>query len=334
MNLENYDTKVSLDPLVSVPDLAKATPGNVEVTLKTPEEQAESTLKDYWQTVNPFGITMYNPDLAFNEYETGYSHSFDYDDPEFKTLFDEATPETKRAMITASNKSDAIQIAMRRKEFEKSQQAIAQDGLMTQLAMGAIPAIVTPSSLLPVGTAMKTTQLAKSVSRMSRAMKVGAVGAVTGAVANVTDEAVFDVQGMPTGYVSAGMMGAVFGGGLGTLAGALSGPGSAKVVNALDPENDSYTKDFQQDPNVILQYDDKGKPIIPKTNIPEMKPRNIGETIYETLLPDAMKSVVHKAYQSASSTLRDFLLMGYMVDIEKNKVTSMHKQFKKDMMGI
>ena len=306
MNLENYGVKTPLDPLVNPTSVAKASPEDVDYTLKPPKEQRESTFRDSWITLNPMGLSMYEPDLMYNPYETGYAHDFDYNDPEFKSEFEKASPETRKAMVFADNKSDAINIARRRRIFEESQKAISQDGLLTQLAMGVIPAMASPSSLLPAGSAMKAVQTAKYINRLNRLVKIGTVGAVTGAVANIADEAIFDVQGMPTSYMSAGLVGATFGGGLGLLSGALSGPRSAKLADSLDPANDSYTKDFDIDPSIRTVNED-GSIKITEMNVPKMQ-----ETILDKIgfWKTAFVSDIHKAYMSADSIIRKFMARG------------------------
>lgn len=265
------------------------------------EEPRESTATDYWNTLNPAAMAYNNPTLKF-EAASDSRGPLDFDSEEFQSYYKDADGGTKRAMLQANNKSDALKIAQRRDIFNDSMTAIEQDGILTQLGMGLVPAIASPSSLLPMGVVFKGAQIARATSRLGQVAAFGAAGATGGAVANVADEALFDLQGMPTNYMGAAGIGAIFGGFLGGLGGMLSGPNKGIVANAIDPKNDTYTADYQRDPFLMIDLDENGIP----------KLQDIGQmdkTMIDKIpgIGEALRSDIHTVYQSESSLLRGFM---------------------------
>jgi len=267
--------------------------------------QRESTAQDYWNTLNPAALPYNNPTLKFNA-ASDSKGSLDFGSEEFQSYYKDSDGGTKKAMLTANNKDDAIKIAQRREIFVDSQKAIEQDGVLTQLGMGLLPAIASPSSLLPLGVVFKGAQLANATSKLGKIAAFGTAGSITGAAANVADEVLFDVQGMPTNYLGAAAIGAIFGGFLGGLSGALVGPTKHTVANALDPKNDTYTRDFERDPMLHIELDENG---IPK--LQDIAP--IDKTLIDRIpfIGEKLRSDIHTVYQSESSLLRGF--MGRMV---------------------
>lgn len=265
------------------------------------EQPQESTAVDYWNILNPAAIPYNNPNLKFSA-ASDSTGELGFDTPEFQAYFKDADGGTKNAMMKANNQSDAIKIAQRRNIFVASQKAIEQDGIMTQLAMGVLPAIASPSTLLPFGVVFKGAQMAKAVSTLTKGLQLGAAGALVGATANIADEALFDLQGMPTNYLGAGAIGAVFGGSLGFLGGMLSGPTKKVVANAISPENDTLTKDFLNDPSILITLDENG---IPKLQDVGQMDKSIIDRI--PWLGDKLRSDVHTVYQGESSLMRGFM---------------------------
>lgn len=261
-------------------------------------EQRESTSEDYWNTLNPFAIQYNNPNTRFNA-ATDSKGVIDYEAPAFKAAFDLADIETKRAMIDARNESDALKIYERRAIFMDSQKAIEQDGLMTQIGMGIIPSLASPTSLLPGGAYVKAAQMA---SRVNKIVTLAGTGALAGAGANIIDEALFDAQGMPTNYIGAAGIGAIFGGGLGAIGGALSGPHAKTVGHALSQENDTFTKDFHTDPIINSRLDEEGN--VQLQDIGQMD-KSITDRI--PFIGSWLKSDIHRVFQSESAILRGYM---------------------------
>jgi len=261
-------------------------------------EQRESTFVDYGNTLSPFFIPTLNPELKFNP-ATDTRGGLDFDEPEMKTYFDSADIDTQRAMLRANNNSDAIKISQRRDIFKDSQEAISQDGLLTQIGMGLPASMLSPSTLLPMGAAFKIAQTATKINRTYAMMGVGG-GA--GVVANVFDEAIFDAQGMPTSYLGAAGVGLVFGGALGGIGAMLSGPNKNIVANALHPKNDSFTQDFDVDRSIKIELDENG---IPK--IVDIAPTSKSWLDRVPGLGKVLRSDIHQVYQEGSNSMRSFM---------------------------
>jgi len=177
-----------------------------------------------------------------------------------------------------------------------------QDGLLTQLGKSLLPAVASPSSLLPGGAVFKAAQLAKTTNRLQRVGLGIAAGATAGAVANIADEALFDLQGMPTNYLGAAGIGAIFGGFLGGLGGALSGPRQGDIANAIAPESDTFTRDYTNDLSMILDLDENG--IHKIVDVDKMDKSLIDRVPF---IGQALRSDVHTVFQSSSSLLRGFM---------------------------
>ena len=173
------------------------------------EVARESAAIDYWNIVNPAAIAYNNPTLKFNATLDAVG-DLGFEDEDFQAVYSTADIDTKRSMLAANNKNDALKIAKRREIFNASMQATEQDGMLTQLGMSLLPAVASPSSLLPAGTVFKAVQLAKTTSRLQAAAIGFGAGASVGAIANVADEALFDMQGMPTNYLGAAGIGAFY----------------------------------------------------------------------------------------------------------------------------
>ena len=262
--------------------------------------QGESTTTDYWDSLNPAAVAVNHPEVRYNS-ETDSLGEIDVNDPTFKAYFDKGDGELKKAMLQANNTSDAIKIAERRGIIKQANERIAQDGILTQIGMGALPALVSPSSLLPLGIITKAAIVAKAASRIEKAVQVGAAGAVSGGIANGADETLFDAQGQDTHYMSAIGTGVVLGGGLGAIGGALSGVNRDIIAKNIVPENDSFSKDFEQDPNFVLKPDENG--ILKLQEVAPMKKSLIDRIPF---IGKVLKSDIHTVLQSDNPALRSF----------------------------
>ena len=262
--------------------------------------QGESTTTDYWDSLNPAAVAVNHPEVRYNS-ETDSLGEIDVNDPTFKAYFDEGDGELKKAMLQANNTSDAIKIAERRGIIKQANERIAQDGILTQIGMGVLPALASPSSLLPLGIITKAAIVAKAASRIEKAAQVGAAGAVSGGIANGADETIFDAQGQETHYMSAIGTGVVLGGGLGAIGGALSGVNRTTVAKNILPENDNFSKDFEQDTNFVLKPDENG--ILKLQEVAPMQKSVIDRIPF---VGKVLKSDIHTVLQSDNPALRSF----------------------------
>jgi len=272
-----------------------------------PDKGRESTSEDYWNTLNPIGLVYNNPTLRYSSAQDD-SSTLDTQDPQFQEIYKEADRELKGEMIGARSVSHALKIAERRGIQQESLRAIGNDGIGTQLLYGAIPALASPTSLIPVaGVAGKAFQIGNTVSKIVKISKMATVGAITGATANVLDEAIIEQQGMEAHKLSAGLIGAAFGGTLGVIGGALSGPYSKTHAVAMSKEGDTFTKDFDVDPNIRTEVDENG--VLQIVEMKEEYPTDVVRqkkffTDYLPLLGKFLRSDVNTVYQSPSSVLR------------------------------
>lgn len=255
-----------------------------------PQEPQESTFQDYMNVLSPFGVQGKYEDTRVSVEDlkrTGVT----FEDPTTKAMFDSADIETKRAMLSARNDADALKIYDRRQIFMDSQQRISQDGLATQLAMGAIPALASPTTLIPFGGVFKAAQTANK----ARKLKLIAAGAGTATVANLADEALIDAQGMPTNYMGVAAASMVLGGGLGLLGGMLSSPKAAVASDNMLEAGNVVSKEYVNDNYVTI---DRGTEtlLIPK----------VDKTLYDKIpgLGEWFKSPITQMYQSDSATVR------------------------------
>jgi hypothetical protein len=252
----------------------------------------ESSMGDYMNLLSPFGIQG-QYDYTRTRTEDLARTGVDLSDENFKALFDSADIQTRKEMLSARNNNDAMRIYDRRQIFMQSQERVAQDGLVTQIAMGALPALASPTTLLPFGGVMKVAQTANK----ARKLKMALAGATTATTANLMDEAMLDAQGLPTNYVGVAATSAILGGGLGMLGGMLSSP---KAINAADhmlEQGNVLSKDYVSDNFVTIDRNSETL-LIPK----------VKTTLYDKIpgLGEWFKSPVTKMYQSDSSVVRSF----------------------------
>jgi hypothetical protein len=268
-------------------------PLTIEVTYPPQEQETEvqeSSFSDYMNLLSPFGIQGKYEDTQ-TSVEDLDRKGINFSDPQFKGIFDGADIETRKEMLTARNNADALKIYDRRQIFMESQKRTAQDGLATQIAMGAIPALASPTTLIPFGGVFKVAQTANK----ARKLKMMAAGAGTATVANVLDEAMLDKQGMPTNYTSVAATSMILGGGLGLLGGMLTSPKAVDAAGNIVEAGSKLEKEYVSDNFVTI---DRGTEtiLIPKVN----------KTLYDRIpgLGEWFKSPVVKMYQSDSSVVR------------------------------
>ena len=212
----------------------------------TPAPQ-ESTSADYWANLNMFGMQTLHPDTrTYTEdmKRTGLT----FEDQTMKEAFSTADVQTQYEMLKARNDGDAYKIFLRRKYQAEHQQRIAQDGFFTQMAMGALPAVATPTSLIPGGALFKVAQTANK----ARLLWMAGAGATTATAANLIDEAALGKQGMETNYLGVAGASIVFGGGLGMLGGLLTGPNGKALSKNLLKEGDVISAERAADEFTVI----------------------------------------------------------------------------------
>ena len=261
-------------------------------TINVPQpEVQESTFGDYMNILSPFGVQGANEQTR-STVEDFRRTGLDFNDVAFKSVFDNADVESQREMLTARNNSDAMKILERRQIFNESARRTAQDGLMTQIAMGAIPALASPTTLIPFGGVFKAAQVA----RKARTLQMVLAGAGTTTVANLADEAMLDSQGMPTNYLGVGATSMVLGGGLGLFGAMLTSPKTAAMAadNILATGN-KLDQEFVNDNFVTI---DRGTETL---LIPKMD-----ETLYDKIpgLGEWFRSPITRMYQSENPAVR------------------------------
>lgn len=277
------------DKPVSYTSMKTNVPWNT-LKVEEPEQIPESSMQDYFNVLS-LGVMTDNPETQAELADLKRT-GFDWADEGFKTIFEGADIETKREMLTARNNADAMKIYERRLIFNDSSRRVAEDGLVTQIAMGAIPALASPTTLLPFGAVAKVAQTANK----ARKIKSVVVGATTATTANLIDEALLDQQGMPTNYLSVAGTSMVLGGGLGLFGAMLANPKSAAMTadNILATGN-KLDKEFVSDNFVTI---DRGTEtlLIPKLN----------KTVYDKIpgLGEWFKSPITKMYQSDNEAVR------------------------------
>ena len=256
-----------------------------------PAPAPESTMKDYFNVLNPLAVQFNygetraaGPDMP----RTGVSLS----DPATIDAYSKADTATKYEMLKARNDSDAFKIYQRRQYFDASQKAISQDGLLTQIGMGALPALASPTTLIPFGGVFKAAQTANK----ARTLWMAGAGASTAATANLIDEAAIGKQGMPTNYMSVAGTSIVLGGGLGFLSGALAGARSGNAARHLLQEGDVISAEAAKDNFVMI---DQGTETL---MIPKMEKSVMDKVPY---VGEWFKSPIVKMYQSDNAAIRN-----------------------------
>ena len=262
-------------------------------TASVPQEETipESSFQDYMNILSPFGVQGSNENLQTTIDDLART-GVDFTDKNFKAIYDSADVDTRKEMVKARNNSDALKIHGRRQIFNESARRTSQDGLATQIAMGAIPALASPTTLLPFGGIYRTAQLADK----ARKLKMVATGAGTATIANTLDEAALDQQGMPTNYLGVAGTSMVLGGGLGFVSSLLTNPKTGAMVadNILEAGN-KLEKEYVNDNFVTI---DRGTEtlLIPK----------VDKTLYDRIpgLGEWFKSPITKMYQSDNEAVR------------------------------
>lgn len=260
----------------------------------------ESTMSNYFDVVSPFGVIYQNPELRYRS--TMNQGGVDINNPEFTKLFEEADGEGKVALSEATSMEHAYAIAGRRREFQESSEIIAQDPLLVQIGMGLVPALASPTTVLPLGAIGNTAKIGMMVNKLGKVGAGVAVGAATGATANVIDESLFEAQGMQYNYLTAAAIGMGFGGLLGGVSGALSGPYAKNHAKNLSAEGDTFTKDFANDPSIEVRFDENG--IIQVVGTEDVGQQSKFGLDYIPYFGKYFRSDVHTVYQGENSAMR------------------------------
>lgn len=213
------------------------------------QEQPESTFKDYMDAINPFALKATRPELQTSS-EDYLGAPLDVKDETFQALVQSADVETQKAMYGAVSNDHANKIWTARDIQREAMGRIAEDPLVVQLAMGAIPALASPTTILPIGGAAATLfRVGKAASRITAGTRAGLAAAGAGAIANVGDEYIMGAQDLHTDYNSALLFGAAFGGPLGFLGGIVAGPMGKVNAQTIHGSSDTYKTDFLNDPD-------------------------------------------------------------------------------------
>lgn len=213
------------------------------------QEQPESTFKNYMDAINPFALKGTRPELQTTK-EDYLGGALNVKDEAFQALIEKSDVETQKAMYGAVSNDHAYKIYTAREIQREAMGRIAEDPLVVQLAMGAIPALASPSTLIPIGGAAATLfRVGKAASRLTAATRAGLAAAGAGAVANVGDEYFIGAQDLHTDYNSALLFGAAFGGPLGFLGGIVAGPMGKTNAQVIHGSSDTYRTDFLNDPD-------------------------------------------------------------------------------------
>lgn len=249
-------------------------------------------LRQYLNVYSPLGVQINNPSTQYNK-STDLGAGVDFDDEDFKSIYDAQAVDDKREMLEGFSNEHALKILERRRIFKESQKATAEDGMMTQLALGGVASLVSPTTAIPLGAAYKFAQVGSKVNKIVMGTTIGAAAATA---ANLADEALIGQQGMPTNYGGVAMASIALGGGLGFLSGVLSGPGANVMAKNLHKDGDVIMNDFAKDNYVIV---DQGTNTL-------LVPKQLEKGLVDKIpyLGDWLSSDITKLYQSDSSTLR------------------------------
>lgn len=242
------------------------------------EVPQDSTFKDYMDVINPFALKATRPELQTTPQDY-LGKPLDVRDEAFQELIGMSDTDTQKAMYGALSNDHAYKIWTARETQKEAMGRIQEDPLVVQLAMGAIPALASPTTLMPIGGAAAAVfRVAKGASRLTTGVRAGLAASGAGAVANVGDEFIIGQQDLATDYTSAIIYGAAFSGPLGFLGGVLSGPmgkGNAEIIHG---SSDTYKTDFVNDPDFVMKFS------ADKTEAPRLILADQGEVASKTNL--------------------------------------------------
>lgn len=232
------------------------------------EDEAKQTqggsFKDYMDAINPIALKGTRPELRTTEQDY-LGDPLDTQDEAFQQLIGMSDVDTQTAMYGAVSNEHAYKIWTARDIQKEAMGRISEDPLVVQLGMGLIPALASPTSLIPVGGAAAAVfRVGQGASRMTTGVRAGLAAAGAGAVANVGDEYILGQQDLKTDYMSALVYGAAFSGPLGFLGGVLSGPMGKGNAETIHGSSDTYNTDFMNDPDFIMKFTED------KTQAPQM----------------------------------------------------------------
>ena len=235
--------------------------------LRQAELGNDSSWADYWYAFNPHAISVAHPELDTPQEDLITMPGVDLDDPEIKELMSKANPEVQLEIANAYSNEHARRVYERNVLREEALNKIQGDPLVLQFIYGAVPALATESSLIPGGVLADTFKVAKTANTLVRMGKAAAAGAVTAGAAAAIDELEFGAQDVVNEPMSAFVYGAMFGGTIGALGGALSGPKAQRAAAIFHKDSDTFG-DYMKDPDIKIDPE-TNKVTIDKSGVPE-----------------------------------------------------------------
>ncbi len=259
-----------MSPTISIDDVTQAA-----MDLNIEEEQLLSesdkpTTKNYWDAFNPIAPAGTRPENrmaggimqsylggGMGEESAWRAEAMDPEDSVLKPLLDAASSETRAAIFEqALSTEHAIQIYNLRGVRDDAYMAIENDSLGQQLLGGALPALASPFTAVPVTAVMSTSlRLGKAASVMA---SIGEVAAYSSAAA-IGDELIAGAQGMEEHKLAAGIGGAVAGGGISAFTHILSGLAGKSNANIVLAKSDTYVEDAMNENNFYV-FTENGAP--------------------------------------------------------------------------
>ncbi len=234
--------------------LAYESPEQLQVRLEALEPE-EPTTKNYWDSFSPIALTGTRPDLQQTDDDL-VGDGIDVDDPFVKQLLRTMTPDEQLEFINSNNILHGLKKLRRREVRNEALEAISHDPFMTQLVRGLPPAILgSPTTLIGGGPVFNVLKVGKSINALTNITRAGiASGAIAGTV-GALDEGLFMMQGTEGYPMSAMAYGAAFGFGVGSLGQWFAGRGAQGAARAFSEESDTWTRDWEQHPEVAIDYD-------------------------------------------------------------------------------
>lgn len=264
----------------------------LRITMTKRPEEEKGLLEHSFNALNFLGIQVNEPDLQIRAEHMSRT-GVDVTDPKFASIYERSDSATKQAMLNARNNEDAYRIAGSRAVQAESMEAFGKENILTQLAVGAPAALLTPTTLLPAGSLFK----AASVATKARKIKMAAVGAGTATVANLIDEAMIGKQGLETNYLGVAGASIVLGGGAGYIGALLTGTNKTVAANHFLREGDVISAEKATD-NFILADVGTETILIPKQD------KNLIDKI--PYLGEWLASPITRLFQSDNEAVRQF----------------------------
>ena len=267
---------------------------NARVSQWKKEQEAKATFEDYAITMNEFGMAANRPETRVEARDLKRT-GVDITDPEFQAMYDQADNETQKEMLNARNNFHAAKLFLKRQEYNKSLEKTSKDPLSTQLLLGGVAASLSPTSAVPIGAAAKVAKIGTGLYKT----KVAAATATAAMAANLTDEALIDLQGLPAHYGPVATVSAILGGAGGWVTAALANPRHAnKIASQFTEEGDIVAKE-KTEPDPYVVYDNKTDTY----TVPQQDKTLVDKVPW---LGEWLASDITKLHQSSDEVTRDF----------------------------